>query len=42
MAKTDTAKTADVRRDTLLAACAQYLVKERRNNLALIRWRAFI
>ena len=35
MAKTDTAKTADVRRDTLLAACAQYLVKERRNNLAL-------
>ena len=35
MAKTDTAKTADARRDDLLAACAQYLVKERRNNLAL-------
>ena len=35
MAKTDTAKTADVRRHDLLAACAQYLVKERRNNLAL-------
>ena len=35
MAKTDTAKTADVRRDDLLAACAQYLVKERLNNLAL-------
>ena len=35
MAKTDSAKTADVRRDELLAACAQYLLKERRNNLAL-------
>ena len=35
MAKTDTAKTADARRHDLLAACAQYLVKERRNNLAL-------
>ena len=35
MAKTDTAKTVDVRRDDLLAACAQYLVKERLNNLAL-------
>ena len=35
MAKTDTAKTADARRYDLLAACAQYLVKERRNNLAL-------
>jgi len=35
MAKTDTAKTADARRDDLLTACAQYLVKERRNNLAL-------
>lgn len=35
MAKTDTAKTADARRADLLTACAQYLVKERRNNLAL-------
>ena len=35
MAKTDTAETADVRRDDLRAACAQYLVKERLNNLAL-------
>ena len=43
MAKTDKAKTADfrerfqasVRRDDLLAACARYLVKERRGNLAL-------
>ena len=26
---------SDVRRDELLAACAQYLLKERRNNLAL-------
>ena len=43
MAKTDKANTADfrerfqasVRRDDLLAACARYLVKERRGNLAL-------
>ena len=43
MAKADKAKTADfrerfqasVRRDDLLAACARYLVKERRGNLAL-------
>ena len=35
MAKTDSAKTPDVRRDALLMACAHYLVKERRNNLAL-------
>lgn len=43
IAKTDKAKTADfrerfqasVRRDDLLAACARYLVKERRGNLAL-------
>ena len=35
MAKTDTAKTSDARRDDLLTACAHYLVKERRNNLAL-------
>ena len=35
MAKTDSARTADARRDDLLAACAQYLVMERRNNLAL-------
>ena len=35
MARTDTAKTVDARRNTLLAACAQYLLKERRNNLAL-------
>ena len=35
MARTDTAKTVDARRNDLLAACAQYLLKERRNNLAL-------
>jgi len=35
MARTDTAKTADARRHDLLALCAQYLVKERRNDLAL-------
>jgi malonyl-CoA decarboxylase len=35
MARTDTAKTADARRHDLLAFCAQYLVKERRNDLAL-------
>ena len=35
MARTDTAKTVDARRNALLAACAQYLLKERRNNLAL-------
>ena len=35
MAKTDTAKTADARRDELLVSCAHYLVKERRNHLAL-------
>ena len=35
MAKTDTAKTADARRDELLVSCAHYLVKERRNQLAL-------
>jgi malonyl-CoA decarboxylase len=35
MARTDTAKTADARRNDLLAACAQYLLKERRNHLAL-------
>ena len=35
MARTDTAKTVDARRNDLLAACAQYLLKERRNHLAL-------
>ena len=35
MARTDTAKTADARRHDLLALCAHYLVKERRNDLAL-------
>ncbi len=35
MAETNTANTADSRRDDLLAACAQYLVRERQNNLAL-------
>jgi malonyl-CoA decarboxylase len=35
MARIDTAKTADARRHDLLALCAQYLVKERRNDLAL-------
>jgi malonyl-CoA decarboxylase len=35
MARTDTAKTADARRHDLLVLCVQYLVKERRNDLAL-------
>jgi malonyl-CoA decarboxylase len=35
MARTDSAKTADARRDALLTTCAHYLVKERHDNLAL-------
>ena len=35
MARTDSAKTADARRDALLTTCAHYLVKERHDNVAL-------